>query len=206
MEQATPFKLLAGHLALDFANTLDDRYSPSGPIELLDNYEGWLRFCVQARGLTEAEAQSLSSHAEKPNATAVLCSAIELREAIERIFSAIAKQRHVSPPDLAILNRHLGTALLHRKVAPKREAFEWHWEGLETFPSGPEWPIAYAAAELLTSPERELVRQCDRETCRWLFLDHSKNHSRRWCDMQVCGNRTKARRYYKKRTGSLTLS
>ena len=58
--------------------------------------------------------------------------------------------------------------------------------------------ILVSAVELLTSPRRERVRTCGAETCLWLFLDTSKNGSRRWCDMNQCGNRTKARRFYRR--------
>jgi len=53
------------------------------------------------------------------------------------------------------------------------------------------WPIAGSAGELLTSDDLGRVRQCGGKTCRWMFVDRSKNRSRRWCDMKVCGNRPK---------------
>jgi predicted RNA-binding Zn ribbon-like protein len=60
------------------------------------------------------------------------------------------------------------------------------------------WPIASSAADLLTSERLKKVRLCEAKTCTWLFLDESRNHSRRWCDMKVCGNREKARRHYQR--------
>jgi predicted RNA-binding Zn ribbon-like protein len=65
--------------------------------------------------------------------------------------------------------------------------------------------VALSAADLLTSPAREHVHGCgNTETCTWVFIDESKNHSRRWCSMKDCGNRVKARRHYQKRTQRLT--
>ena len=61
------------------------------------------------------------------------------------------------------------------------------------------WPIARAAADLLASPDVALVRTCSSPTCQWFFLDTSKNHHRRWCNMKVCGNRAKVRKFYAKR-------
>jgi predicted RNA-binding Zn ribbon-like protein len=58
----------------------------------------------------------------------------------------------------------------------------------------PLWILARSAADLLTSEQHAYVRQCASEECTWLFIDRSKNHSRRWCDMGDCGNREKARR------------
>ena len=57
------------------------------------------------------------------------------------------------------------------------------------------WPVARSAADLLTSDDLGRVRECAGERCNWLFIDRSKNHSRRWCDMQDCGNVAKVRRY-----------
>jgi len=64
------------------------------------------------------------------------------------------------------------------------------------------WPIAGSAGELLTSDDLGRVRQCGGKTCRWMFVDRSKNRSRRWCDLKVCGNRTKARKLYRRKKGS----
>jgi predicted RNA-binding Zn ribbon-like protein len=63
------------------------------------------------------------------------------------------------------------------------------------------WPVARSASELLTSDDLAYVRGCASETCAWLFLDKTKNHGRRWCEMKTCGNRDKARRYYQRQKG-----
>ena len=63
------------------------------------------------------------------------------------------------------------------------------------------WPIAHEAAELLTANELGRVRECPGPNCGWLFLDMSKNRSRRWCSMEVCGNAAKARRHYQRQKG-----
>jgi predicted RNA-binding Zn ribbon-like protein len=61
------------------------------------------------------------------------------------------------------------------------------------------WLLALSAGELLMSQALQRVRACDADSCRWLFLDTSRNHTRRWCDMKVCGNRMKARRFQARR-------
>jgi predicted RNA-binding Zn ribbon-like protein len=58
--------------------------------------------------------------------------------------------------------------------------------------------VSRAAAELLIGEDIGYVRQCASDDCSWLFLDKTKNHRRRWCDMKSCGNRDKARRYYQR--------
>jgi len=77
----------------------------------------------------------------------------------------------------------------------KRAALEWHWGRFSADAELPVWMLALAARQLMTSDAMALVRACGAESCRWLFLDTSKNHTRRWCSMQACGNRMKARRF-----------
>jgi CGNR zinc finger len=64
-------------------------------------------------------------------------------------------------------------------------------------PRLPLWPLAHAAVELLTEGPLDLLKVCS--GCRWLFLDQSKNRSRRWCSMEVCGTSAKKRRYVERR-------
>lgn len=64
------------------------------------------------------------------------------------------------------------------------------------------WPVARSAAELLTSPDAQRVRECALRSCSWLFVDRSRNRRRRWCDMKTCGNRAKARRHYRRKQKS----
>jgi predicted RNA-binding Zn ribbon-like protein len=124
-----------------------------------------------------------------------------LREALYRIFSAPVEGAHAEPADLARLNDELALALARARVAPGEVAagaFAWTWDASPDARSAldaPLWPLARSAAELLTSPERALVKRCAGDPCLWLFLDRTKNHARRWCDMKVCGNRAKARRH-----------
>jgi predicted RNA-binding Zn ribbon-like protein len=76
--------------------------------------------------------------------------------------------------------------------------FRWGWDEESDSLTKVLWPVAKAAADLLTSEGHALKRlhQCAASDCGWLFIDMSRNHSRRWCDMSNCGNVAKARRHY----------
>ena len=74
------------------------------------------------------------------------------------------------------------------------EGYAFIWPGTDDL-ARPLWPLALSAGDLLTSADRERVKECAADNCSWLFLDMSRNRSRRWCDMAVCGNRAKARRF-----------
>jgi predicted RNA-binding Zn ribbon-like protein len=197
-----PFQLLAGHVALDFANTLDQRFDPAGPLELLISYDRLLAFCEEAGVLTGPETRRLRHDVQAPDTERTLERATELREALYALFASAVHGRPAPTGALRVLNQALREAERSRVVAADRSRFVWHVEGGESHAMAPLWRIADAAADLLTSPDIVHVRDCGAETCRWLFLDRSRNHSRRWCEMKTCGNRTKARRFHARHRSS----
>ena len=189
-----PFKLNAEHVALDFVNTLDDRYAPRGPRELLPSYADVIRFCRQAGILTHAEAARLSA---LPGASQekALRSAIELRELLARVFYRWLERRSPSAEDRLALEEWSAACARHRELRWKNEHLEWTWKALAADAEAPALLLAQRALDLLIGAEPPRLHACASETCRWLFLDTSKNRTRRWCDMKICGNRAKARRY-----------
>jgi len=99
--------------------------------------------------------------------------------------------------DLAVLNKALRRTIRGGRLVRSDERFVWEWDVDEEALDSLVGPIALSAAGLLTSLAYKRVGQCeDDRGCGWLFLDTSKNHSRRWCDMNDCGNRAKQRRHY----------
>jgi len=180
---------------LDFVNTLDDRHIK--PKELLQTYTDLARFAEDTGLLQHNQVDRLyeRSYADPERAQKALLWARELREAIHDVFWAIMNQRAVPPAALARLNNFVQTAAGHMKLAPAKGGFEWRFDDLIDFESV-LWPIARSAADLLASDHLQFVRACSSKTCEWFFLDSSKNHQRRWCDMTRCGNRAKVRRFY----------
>jgi len=195
---AATLPLRGGRLCLDFANTVDWHAGAQHGQEYLTTYAELVAWGRHAGILAEGEARTLLAAAESQpeRAQAALDQVIALREVIYRIFSALAHDRPTDAGDLAALNAALADAFAHLRLCAATPRFSWAWE-----PGGPDldrmlWPVVRSAAELLTSDELERVRECAGDSCGWLFLDTSKNHSRRWCDMAGCGNRAKARRHY----------
>jgi predicted RNA-binding Zn ribbon-like protein len=189
------FKLLAGHPVLDFANTLDYRYEPEKRIELLESPADLIDFGRQSSLLMGVEIRALDCTRQKTDQ--IVDAGRDLRETIERIFSSAADDKRVSDSDLKMLNSWVAQAAAQRKLEKQKSSFVWTWKPTNSL-NLILWRIAYEAADLLVSPECRFVRRCDAASCRWLFLDKSKNHSRRWCDMKICGNREKARTYYRR--------
>jgi predicted RNA-binding Zn ribbon-like protein len=184
----TAFQLIAGHPALDLVNTLDWRFAQRQPLELLTSYEDLLRFTEQSKLLTARQARQLGRSSSRRLNERTLRRSIDLREALADIFYA------PSPAALKTLQRYFQAARRQQKLAWKGSHLEWKWPAAENADL-PFWTLAMSASDLMTSEAAGRVRACGNPDCHWLFLDTSKNHSRRWCDMKLCGNRMKARRF-----------
>ena len=197
---AGTLKLLGGRLSLDFVNTAD-WHASDRPVEFLTSYSDLVAWSQHVGILTDHQAQRLlKKAARRPgDASTVLERAIALREAIYRIFSAISRGRPPQAADLATFNVELSEALAQSRIVSTTEGFTWDWADAEEALDWMLWPVAHDAAGLLTSEELDRVGQCADDRCGWLFLDTSRNRSRRWCSMEDCGNRAKARRHYKRK-------
>jgi predicted RNA-binding Zn ribbon-like protein len=187
---AAEFQLVAGHLALDFANTLDYRYDPDRLIDLLPGYERFLAFCRQSGVITAAQMRKLLGGLSEFDSQRVLKEAIEFREALYFLILSAVHGRRPDESHLRALNRIISDARAVDEVVWHKRGFVRSFRDVTERPDGPLQQV------LITSSDIYSVRECSEKTCRWLFLDRSRNHSRRWCDMQLCGNRSKAKRFY----------
>lgn len=193
------FDLSGGALCLDFANTLEDR--PLCTKDDLKDYADLLAFSRQTSVLDDVSARRLDQAAKRQpgDARAAFRRAVAFRERLYAVFSSLARGREPEGQDLEALNRALGRAFARLRVAKTPNGFGWDWTGDPEALDRVLWPVARSAANLLTSDERDQVRECASEACSWLFVDRSRTHRRRWCDMKTCGNRAKARRHYQKK-------
>ena len=89
--------------------------------------------------------------------------------------------------------------LQHQRIAGNGEARGQFADPAKLDLDRVTWWVARSAAELMTSPDLPFVRECASYDCGWLFMDTTKNRSRRWCDMSTCGNRAKGRRHYERK-------
>lgn len=200
--EAATVNLIGGEISLDFTNTLYGHGEAGGIIdEYLTSYTALAAWSAHVGVLTHEQARALATEATRRPADAedVLRRAVTLREALYRIWEACQREAAPDDADLSVLNGELSHALMRARVAVFDGEPRWSWQEQEDALDRPLWPIARAAAELMTSERRRRVRACPGPRCGWLFLDTSKNGSRRWCAMGSCGNREKARRHYSRR-------
>lgn len=189
------FQLIAGHPALDLINTLDWRFRDREPEELLESYSNLLNFTTQAGLLTPRQARYLLRNASAGAAARTLAAVRELREAAAAVFYPALDGQSPSAPAIKILEKFFKAARENQKLSWADAQLAWDQPNAAATADLPLWLLAQNTAGLMTSSAMQHVRACGSPDCRWLFLDTSKNHTRRWCDMRLCGNRMKARRF-----------
>ena len=194
------FEFIAGALCLDFANTIHNSRAKEKQEELRA-ISDLLRWAKEAGLLLAAEHDRLVSHYERnPNeAAAALAASIAIRDLLLSIFAGIAMGRSVSSQHLSELNSALAQAPGQLSVHKNSNRIEMEWKSA----AGHGLPqvvfaVLTSAAELLAGDRLGRIRQCASADCTWLFVDESRNRSRRWCDMSACGNRMKAHRHYQR--------
>jgi predicted RNA-binding Zn ribbon-like protein len=192
-------RLDGGHLALDFVNTLGGSHAlgPQPHDEHLRGYTDLLAWSVRAGSLSEAAAGRLArAAAEQPSrAGRAFAAAIELRELAYAVLRPVAEGDVAPAPPLRRLLEEECKALGHARLEPGERSYRWRWEDGDL--RLPLWPLAHATVGLLTEGPLDRLKVCGE--CRWLFLDRSKNRSRRWCSMEDCGTAVKMRRYTERR-------
>jgi len=196
--RAAQLPLVGGALCLDFTNTVSGVHEGEHEREHLHAYEHLIDWAVHAGAIEAGQARLLANRAREDGSAAarVLHRALALRDAVHDVFAAVAQRAAIPERALEGFNAALADASRHSRVLPAKQGFAWGWDDPAVRLDSPLWPVLRSAADLLTASKLDRIKQCPYPHCGWLFLDLSKNKSRRWCEMSVCGNRTKARRHY----------
>jgi predicted RNA-binding Zn ribbon-like protein len=193
-------RLLGERLCFDFANTVDPRHGEH-PTDLLAGYPDLVRWGKRAGALTAREAESLLGEAERHPKMAARAYEVArtLRERLHRVFSSIAASSVPDPRDLEALERAHAAAAAHARIVPSDGGYQWSSDDDLRALDRPLWPVVRDAVDLLTTGRLDRIRECPGpDGCGWLFYDTSRNGRRRWCSMDVCGNRAKGRRHYRR--------
>lgn len=193
-------RLDGGHVALDFINTLGGlRDGPANPEdEHLRRYEDVVAWCARVEAVSRATAERVSQRAgRRPReAAAALERALTLRSVVDSVLRPLATGDAPPPRALAALAAANREAIAHASLRPVQGGFGWWWDD-DSALDRPLWPLAHAAVEFVTTGPLDRLEVCGR--CRWLFVDTSRNRSRRWCSMEECGTSVKKRRYVERR-------
>jgi predicted RNA-binding Zn ribbon-like protein len=181
-------------LALDFTNTSSGRNSPTHQ-EHLHGFKDLLAWVEHAKVVSPEDCSRIrGSISEGSNvATTTFASALDTREVIWRIATALAEGRVVNDDLRQRLVALHALSLGHAGMELRNSAYIWAWDARRDVRSAILGPIALSALTLLMERDLSRTKRCEGADCGWLFLDTTKNKTRRWCEMRVCGNRSKVR-------------
>ena len=196
MRTLNTLELVGGAVCLDFVNTINSRRKPVH--DYLQQYSDLAEWAGKVGILSPSKRKRLLTLAEQDSKSmeAVLLKALRVRELLYQLFSKNARQSGSNREDIGAFVKFYAEAMSHSIFVKKENYFAADWltdESLDTA----LWPILYSAGQLLLSQELMRVKECP--NCGWLFLDTSKNQSRRWCSMNTCGARDKMRRYLRRK-------
>jgi predicted RNA-binding Zn ribbon-like protein len=197
--------LVGNELALDFINTSSGRGGTKHLEHLLrpEHVVLWARH-ANFLPTSDGEAVERAVAADAKLSARLFKRAIELREAIHAICSALATSMAPQAAEVDRLRRSHAECVACARLAPIGAAFVWSWDPAGSPVEAILGPITLSALTLLTQADLSRVKQCRGDHCGWIFFDTTKNKSRRWCEMEVCGNRAKQRRLQGRRRSEAT--
>ncbi|WP_180968342.1 CGNR zinc finger domain-containing protein [Paenibacillus pasadenensis] len=197
------FYRLDERLCLDFVNTVG-YHTGDHPNEWLTDYTRLANWSYEAGALNEERQrdQLLQLAGQAPEeADRVLGQAVELREALFRVLCSVVRKERAPAEDMERINLYLSRSGKQFKlIADDANRFSMPFRPERVEMDSMLGPVVRSAADLLLSPDLARLKLCGADACGWLFLDTSRNHSRRWCSMDDCGNKEKAKRFYRKKT------
>lgn len=191
----TPF--YGGNLSLNFLNTVYDRHEE--PLkDYLHNYLDLITWVHVADAISDSQKKRLLqiSRENQRKANQVYKDAIQLREAAYEFVVSMINHDEVSPVHMQLVNQWLSKAFSNLELTQLDNRFVLDWKAENFELESALWPILRSFTALITSEDCNRIKQCS--NCGWVFVDNSKNKSRRWCSMEICGNRIKARRHANK--------
>jgi predicted RNA-binding Zn ribbon-like protein len=188
-------EIVGGALCLDFANTINSRRNPEH--DYLLQYSDLVDWAEKLGILSPPQNSQLQKRARQNihEAENALLAARTLRDLLYRLFSNAVRDSQPEQKDLEVFTIFYGESISRGQFVKLETHYRTSWSFDEALESV-LWPIIHSAGELLLSAELGKVKECP--GCGWLFLDTSKNQSRRWCNMNTCGARDKMRRYHKR--------
>jgi predicted RNA-binding Zn ribbon-like protein len=190
-----PGDIVGGSAALDLVNTVSGwNHDPEDWVPDIATFLVWARTCGV---LDEGEQNAAARHARNspPAADRVLASVKELRFALRGLMDALEHRTSAQPDDLSVIDDWRRRLAISEQIIVRRNKIDFTFNRDISALELPGLRVTAAALSLLGDFPAARIKTCAAADCGWKFVDQSKNQSRRWCDMAVCGNLAKARQY-----------
>lgn len=192
------FPFIGGHRCVDFVNT--EVMIKAQRRDLLTDLGAWLAWLVQAQVIDGETARTLDDRwAGRRAAERALTEVRDFRRAVRETLDRIVQGKSVPREVVEVINQRLRARTGYVEVAKIRGGFAKRVHAEVLAPSDLLVPVAEAASDLLCDADFSLIRRCENQRCILFFYDQTKNHSRRWCSMEWCGNRMKVAAFHQRR-------
>ena len=197
--EARRFLFVGNHPCLDLINTqLIAKGEPRDLLESVDDLSLWLR---QAKLLTASQAKIAKVHLHNEEAASLLERTKTLRATFRIVAERVAAGKAVPDSAIDTTNQFLAQRLGYTELVRTEEGLKRRFHSLATQQVELLAPLLESAADLLSSGGLCLIKKCANAACILYFLDTTKNHTRNWCSMQMCGNRMKVAAHYRRSRG-----
>lgn len=202
MRARQPFLFVGNHPCLDFINT---RMIVRGtPTDLLGGYEDLVAWLAQANIVNNAQALVIRTQWNHKDREQLFEQGIIFRNTLRNMAERIVARRSIPDSAVASVNRLLALCPGYPQLVYTKGHFERHFHSQVTTKDGLLAPLAEAASNLLCAGDLSLVKKCGNAACILYFYDTTKNHTRNWCSMQLCGNRIKVAAHYQRKRNNST--
>ena len=190
------FVFVANQRCIDFVNT--EVVNQGQKVDFLGSFDDLLAWMVRAKVMTWAQAVRAVDHWSDTRKAGVLKAAKDFRALMRELVDQLAHGRSVPRVVISQINERLRNVSVYPRVLRRGRSFEKMFESDFRQPTHLLAALAESAADLLCNRNLSLVKKCKNPTCILYFYDTSKNHSRNWCSMEICGNRMKVAMFYRR--------
>ena len=190
------FLFVGNYLCLDFINT--EMAEAGRPVDRLNSFDSLVAWLVQSQTLDQKQAEEILGNWKGRKAGSIFQDATELRASLREMAERVVKGRTVPQSTVTAINEWLAHQTGHAELKRVSGGFEKRFRAEFRDLAQLLWPVAESACDLLCYADLTLVKKCENPACVLFFYDTTKNHSRRWCSMSVCGNRMKVAAHYQR--------
>lgn len=197
-----PFLFVGNHPCLDFINT---RMIVQGNLtDLLSGCEDLVAWLVQTRMMDKTQAVAVMAQWSRKDQEQLFEQGAMFRRALSEMVARIVARKSIPNSAVASINHILSRCPGYPQLVYAKGRFERQFQSQGPQKEGLLAPLAEAASDLLCSGKLSLIKKCGNAACILYFYDTTKNHSRNWCSMQLCGNRIKVAAHYQRKRSNPT--
>ncbi|MCS6305418.1 MAG: ABATE domain-containing protein [Nitrospira sp.] len=197
------FLFVGNHPCLDFINT--QMIVKEEPADLLGGFEDLISWLLQARVLAKTQADVVRAELSHDQMSSLLEQAKSFRATLRGLAERLVASKPVPDSTIITINRFLSQRSGYPQLVRRKGGFEQRFHSAATPAQSVLAPLAEATSDLLCRANVALIKKCGNPSCILYFYDTTKNHTRNWCSMQLCGNRLKVAAYYRRSRGKASL-